>query len=180
MYKVIIFIKKALNKLIVSPLKKSSLKSCGKNVILCPGFKAIGWNNILIENHVSIGDNAFFMTKNARIEIHDHVMFAPGVTVVTGGHRWDIIGKYMDMVAEDEKRPEDDCDVIFKGDNWIGANVTILKGVVIGKGAVIAAGAVVTQDVPNYSIVAGVPAKVIKYRFNDTQIVEHEKMMENR
>ena len=49
-------------------------------------------------------------------------------------------------------------------DVWIGARVTILDGVHIGNGAVIAAGAVVTKDVPDYAIVAGVPAKIIKYR----------------
>lgn len=49
---------------------------------------------------------------------------------------------------------------------WVGSNVTILDGVTIGKGAVIAANTVVTKDVPEYAIVAGVPAKVIKYRPN--------------
>lgn len=55
-------------------------------------------------------------------------------------------------------------------DVWIGSNALILEGLTIGDGSVIAAGAVVTKDVPPYSIVAGVPAKIIKYRFNDEQI----------
>ncbi|MEK5040739.1 CatB-related O-acetyltransferase [Sporosarcina sp. FSL K6-3457] len=56
-------------------------------------------------------------------------------------------------------------------DVWIGANAIILPGVEIGNGAVIGAGAVVTKDVPPFSIVGGVPAKVIKFRF-DTKIIE--------
>ena len=156
------------------------MSRCGKNVTICPGFKAIGWENIEIYNHVSIGDNSFFMTKRAKIIIHDHVMFAPGVTVITGGHRWDVIGKYMDTVTEQEKNPEDDKDVIFEGDNWIGANATILKGVKIGVGSIVSAGAVVTKDVPNYSIVAGIPAQIIKYRFDKEQLTEHRIAMEKQ
>lgn len=60
--------------------------------------------------------------------------------------------------------------VKIMNDVWIGSNVTILPSVTIGNGAIVAAGSVVTKDVPNYAIVAGVPAKVIKYRFNDDEI----------
>ena len=62
-------------------------------------------------------------------------------------------------------------------DVWIGCNVTILKGVNIGKGAVIAAGSVVIKNVEPYSIVAGVPAKFIKYRFLPEEIKEHERIL---
>lgn len=57
-------------------------------------------------------------------------------------------------------------------DVWIGSRVIIMQGVNIGTGAIIGAGAVVTKDVPDYAIVAGVPAKVIKYRF-DSKTIEH-------
>jgi len=55
-------------------------------------------------------------------------------------------------------------------DCWIGDSVSIINGVKIGDGAIIAAGAMVTKDVPPYAIVGGIPAKVIKYRFNNEQI----------
>lgn len=57
-------------------------------------------------------------------------------------------------------------------DVWIGVNSTIMGGVSIGDGAVIAAGSVVTKDIPPYAIVGGVPAKVLKYRFNEHQIIQ--------
>jgi acetyltransferase-like isoleucine patch superfamily enzyme len=55
-------------------------------------------------------------------------------------------------------------------DVFIGANVTVLDGVIIGDGAVVGAGAVVVKDVPPYAIAVGVPAKVVKYRFNEMEI----------
>ena len=91
-------------------------------------------------------------------------MFAPAVTVITGGHRTDIVDKYMDEIREEEKRPQDDQDVVFEGDNWIGANAIILKGVTIGRGAVIAAGAIVSKDVAPYTVVGSQVAKEIRKR----------------
>lgn len=62
-------------------------------------------------------------------------------------------------------------DIIVEDDVWIGYGATILSGVTIGQGAIVAAGAVVTKDVPPYAVVGGVPAKVIKYRF-EPHIIE--------
>jgi len=57
---------------------------------------------------------------------------------------------------------------IIGNDVWIGTNSTILRGVTIGNGAVIGANTVVTKDVPDYAIVVGNPARIIKYRFSET------------
>ena len=108
------------------------------------------------------------MASRAKILIGDNVMFAPGVTVVTGDHRTDILDRPMIAVTDKDKLPENDQDVVFEGDNWIGANAIILKGVTIGKGAVVSAGAVVTRDVIPYAIVGGIPAKVLRMRYERT------------
>lgn len=59
---------------------------------------------------------------------------------------------------------------IIESDAWIGVDAIILRGVTVGFGSVVAANAVVTKDVPNYAVVAGVPAKIIKFRFEDSVI----------
>lgn len=59
---------------------------------------------------------------------------------------------------------------IIGNDVWIGANVTILGGITIGDGAIIAMGSIVTKDVPPYSVVGGVPARIIRYRYTEDQI----------
>lgn len=61
-------------------------------------------------------------------------------------------------------------------DVWIGSNVTILPGVTVGNGVIIAAGSVVNKDVPDYAVVAGVPARVIKFRFEEDLIAKLSKL----
>ena len=177
-YKVLDFIGRVWNKIIVSPIKKSALGGCGKNVMLGRRLRMSGSKNLFLGNNVSIGEDARFMCTRAKIVMGDNIMFGPGVTCITGGHRTDVVGRYMISVTNSEKRPEDDRDIIFEGDNWVGANVTILCDVTIGEGSVVAAGAVVTKDVPPYSIVGGVPAKVIKMRFTDVEIAEHKRLLQ--
>ncbi len=66
--------------------------------------------------------------------------------------------------------PQNKVSIVIGNDVWIGAKATILEGLTIGDGAIVAAGAVVTNDVPPYSIVGGVPAKLLGYRFNRDEI----------
>lgn len=60
--------------------------------------------------------------------------------------------------------------VIIKNDVWIGANSVVMPGLIIGNGAIVGANAVVTKNVPDYAIVAGVPAKILRYRFSEEMV----------
>ncbi len=157
-------------------LLKKQCNSCGENVSISHSVCILG-DNLNIGNNVYLGENGLYMCANAPITLGDHVMIGPGVTIISGDHRIDVKGKYMMDVGEADKLPENDQPIVLKGDNWIGANVTILKGVTIGEGAVVAAGSVVTKNLPDFSISGGVPAKVIKYRFTEKEIEEHRNLL---
>ena len=158
-------------------LLKRMVASCGENVSFPHDVKLHGYN-LHIGNNVALGAGSLFMCTRAPIYIGDNVMFGPRVTVITGNHRTDYVGKYMIDVKDPDKLPENDQPVVFEGDNWIGANATILKGVTVGRGSVIGAGAVVTKDVPPYSIYVGVPQTRTMRRFDEQQIEAHERILQ--
>ena len=170
-------IRRAYNKLIIQPAYKRLLKTCGKNVSFGKNVEITG-RNCSIDDDVFVGEGALFICALAPIEIGAHTMFGPHVTMITGDHRIDVVGRWMKSITNSEKLPQNDQPIILEGDNWIGANSTILKGVTVGFGAVVAAGAVVTHDVPRYSIVGGVPGKVISMRFSEEDIANHERKLE--
>ena len=176
--KAIAIVPKAFNRFIVSPLKMNSMEAHGRKVNIGRRASATGWENISVGDDVSIGQDSLFMCTRAKVKIGDHTMFGPRVTVITGGHRIDMVGRYMTSVTNAEKSLEDDQDIVFEGDNWIGAKATILRGVTIGRGAVIAAGAVVTNDIPSFSICGGVPARLIRHRFDQDTLEKHIKLLE--
>lgn len=127
LYSLLRFPSKVYNRLIGDTLKRNMLLNCGVNVRFGRNIH-ITWNNCSLGNDVYIGPNAQFICAKAPLTIGNHVMFGPNLTIVTGDHRTDIKGRYMSQVAEQDKLPENDQPVIIEGDNWIGANATILKG----------------------------------------------------
>jgi acetyltransferase-like isoleucine patch superfamily enzyme len=133
------------------------------------------FKNISVGDDVSLGYRPILMAAESKIHIGSHVMFGPEVVIVAGNHNTSEIGRFMSDVKN--KRPEDDLDVVIEDDVWIGARAVILRGVKVGRGAIIAAGAVVTKSVPQYSIVAGNPAKLVKFRWDAATIEAHEEVL---
>lgn len=111
---------------------------------------------------ISIGDNSGIGIKckvRGPLSIGDNVMMGPEVMVLTSIHGFNDTTRPMCMQSNSER-----IKVTIGSDVWIGARAIIMPGVTIGDGVVIGAGAIVTKDVPNWAVVAGVPAKIIKYR----------------
>lgn len=146
-------------------------RSHGSNVRFDPdGLYSFG--TISLGSDVSLGLRPLLMAAESTIRIGSKVMFGPYVSILAGNHNTAQLGKAMFDVRE--KRKEDDADVIIEDDVWIGSHATILKGVTVGRGGIVGAGAVVTKDVPPYAIVAGSPARLVKFRWDVETIQRHE------
>lgn len=151
---------------------------CGINVSFNPINSDFIYRHITIGNDVQIGPHASFIASVAYIHIGNKVRFGPHVTIRGGNHRYDIPCKFLYDYTRFDKRMEDDQDVVIEDDVWIGTNVTILKGVTIGRGGIVAAGALVNKSVLPYTIVGGIPAKIIGLRFHKfSDIIIHEQTL---
>ena len=109
--------------------------------------------DVIIGDHTRVG---LHNTIIGPVDIGSHVNLAQGITVTALNHNFSDANKRID------KQGVSTSPVTIEDDVWIGANAVILPGVTIGEHCVVAAGAIVTKDVPPHSLVAGVPAKVIK------------------
>lgn len=129
--------------------------SFGKNV-------TINRNVTIWVLSLKIGDNVGINPNTCiygRVIIGDNVMIAPNCMIASGNHGISDTNFPMIKQACTTKG-----DIIIGNDVWIASNSVILDGVKVGEGAVVAAGSIVTNDVPPFSIVAGNPARIIKYR----------------
>jgi acetyltransferase-like isoleucine patch superfamily enzyme len=153
---------------------KHLFKKIGDRVIFDP-YDHFSYRTISIGSDVFIGPGAKFSASESSIFIGDKVMFGPNVTIMGGDHNTSQIGSYMYDVRD--KLPDNDLPVRIENDCWIGSNATILKGVVIKKGTIVASGALVTKTFPEYTIIGGVPAKVIKQRFSEQDLLDHKSIL---
>lgn len=152
-----------------SGINVDAASTLGKNIVL---FRNTVVLNSSINDHTFVQENSLIHTA----EIGKFCSIAMGVNVGMGQHPIDHVSTHPAFYSATQPVAKTYCKQdIFSPfqktrighDVWIGRNALIKDGVTIGNGAVVAAGAVVTHDVPDYSVVAGVPAQVIKYRFDE-------------
>jgi len=171
-----LYLRNAIDRMLMH-LYRRQFAECGENVTFYPTLSDIYYKHVFIGSDVYIGPGASFVAIISRIKIGNKVIFGPNVTIRGGNHSTHIIGKFLADYRTPDKLPEDDQPVIIANDVWVGTGAIILKGVTIGRGAIIAAGAVVNKNVPPYAIVAGVPAKIIKFRWSVEEIMRHEEIL---
>lgn len=139
------------------------------------------------QKHVTVGKGTYgminvvdFAADEVKLTIGNYCSIAENVYFLLGADH-DITTfttyPFHVKVLNDKKYEAKTKGNINIGDDvWIGQGVQIMSGVTVGQGAVIAAGAIVTKNVPNYAVVGGIPAKVIKYRFTEEVIDKMNKM----
>ena len=128
---------------------------------------------------IEIGDYTYGIPKlmsyedGVKVRTGKFCSIADNVTIMLGGdHRVDWITTYPfnalipSVYGDIQGHPYSKGDVVIGNDVWLARDCKIMSGVHIGNGAVVAANAVVTKDVPAYAVVGGVPARVLKYRFD--------------
>ncbi len=155
----------------IHPTSKIFKRAVVKQFPTKEGFISIGKHSIIF-------DNAMLLTYKGKIIIGDYctvnpftILYGHGGLTIGNGVR---IAAHCVVIPSNHNYENPDLPIYLQGhikkgitiedDVWIGANCTILDGVIIGKGSIVAAGSVVTKSVEPYSIVAGVPARVIKRR----------------
>jgi acetyltransferase-like isoleucine patch superfamily enzyme len=111
---------------------------------------------------------------HGNVVIGKYCQFGPFASVNTYNHPMHHMSTYINkrLLEGTLSKYKTSKETVIGNDVWIGKNAIILGGVTIGDGAIVAAGAVVSKDIPAYSIVGGVPARIIKKRFSDTIIEE--------
>lgn len=163
---------------------KRRLRACGGHIHIDVGIVIKGMDNIQLGTHLRIGQNTHMsaikggflrigdyvgINRNAMINasyegtihIGDHCLISTNVVIRSSSHGYD----RTDVPIRSQGHIGGK--IIIEDDVWIGANAVVLPNVEIGKGTIVAAGAVVTRSFPPYSIVAGVPAKVVRCRLQE-------------
>ncbi len=161
----------------------------GKNCHVGINVKVSKWGGVKMKDNVQISNNSLFLlvASKAQIEIgsncrlahhlqiscaskvivKDNVNMAPFVFISDHNHEYRNVD--VPILNQGIMMNENDCTIIDEG-TWIGTKSTIIGNVRIGKHCVIGANSVVTKDIPDYSVVVGMPAKVIKrYNFETKQ-----------
>lgn len=145
-------------------LCKRIFSSCGEKCNIEKGAYFGNGRSVSIGNISGLGAN--FKMLNRTLNMGDYVMMGEDVLFLGGGHNFDRTDIPMGEQGSKEKTP-----LNIGNDVWFGARAIVLPGCQnIGDGVIIGAGSVVTKDIPDYAIVGGNPAKVIRYRNEGTNV----------
>jgi len=155
------------------PISFIKFKKFGKNIRL--GFRG----TIAHPEGMSLGSNVFiaqgFVISGRSLDIGNNVLIGPKLIIECDDHTTNKVGITMWSYRKERHVSH----VKIYNDVWIGANVTILKGVTIGEGTIVGACSLLTKSVPPYTICFGIPCKPVKTRFSIEKLKEHLKQIDS-
>lgn len=134
-----------------------------------------GIENVYMNDGTHLLSGAFIIAKGAKFVMKKNSGAAENLTVVTNTHPTFIGEWFMEKGSNNDYIEAKD--IIVEEDVWIASNVTLLMGAHIGRGAVLGSGSVIRSKIPPYAVVMGNPAKVVGFKFNPEQILEHESKL---
>ena len=158
--------------LLIGIIRGYRFKSVGKCFTVSDTTSVFKKYSVSVADYVFIGAKAHFY---ANVQIGHFTMIASGVAIIGGDHRFDMVGLPVRFTGRDRKEK---LLTIIEDDVWVGHGTIIMAGVKIGRGAIVATGSVVTKDVLPYTVVGGVPAKLIRYRFTPEEQQRHNESLD--
>jgi acetyltransferase-like isoleucine patch superfamily enzyme len=144
---------KFFNRFRVGVLKK--LIKIGDENVIQQGFRFGNKGIVQVGNNCRINENVYIQSA----VLGNNILIAPNVAILASSHNFERTDIPIVEQGDTEIKT-----VIIEDDVWLGRNVIVLPGITIGSGVIVGAGSVVTKNIPPYSIVAGVPAKLIRKR----------------
>lgn len=152
-----------------------------KSAYLAPDTILFSKKNLFMEEDTSIPGGAMILNPRSKFIMRKGSFSSYNLCVCPGNHmavkgmwKHDVTDAVKDELDKDGKY---DRDIIVEEDVWIGINVTLLNGVHIGRGCIVGAGSVLSGAWPPYAVIAGNPARIIRFVFTPSEIIEHEKKL---
>lgn len=148
------------------------LKKMGSNVDMLNGVVIMSPQKVEIGHDTFLNEFVRIGGQNG-VKIGNYVQLSQNVSLISENH------EYSNPLLPIKKQGYFGKKIVIEDDVWIGANAVVLSGVTVGQGAIVGANAVVTKNVRPYTIVGGIPAKFIKYRFSKMKITLAKKSINN-
>lgn len=132
-----------------------------------------GYQNFYLGRNVYIGGHAILSAVGVSVVIGDDTIIGPGLCIMAGDHEFSLPAVSFHEISEGRN-----AGISIGRNVWIGARVIVLKSVTIGDAAVIGAGSVVTRDVQAFALVAGTPARFLRWRFEGAERDRHQAFID--